>query len=749
MSLTKFKKTYFTATQRIMKKIPPSPLCKRGVKGDFEIKKLLICSILVLLLLPSAGFPEEEKIDTGVSLTPPPSALPPPSVHAAPPTAIVTPPAPPVTSPAPPGFPIQPQQPTKPKEENYIILNFDNANLRDVINTISTITGENFIVSPGVDARITIHSAKKIPTSEALNVFESILEVNGITMVKSGLFYKIVAGPTAKQKPLEIKKGRDEKPSPATDIPITQIVPVEYIPATEANSLLQPLLSTFGSIIPNPRNNLLIINDLASNVSRLLSILDEIDVDVFQNTRMRFFQPKYSDVKTLTKELTEIMNSLNLGREGIALIPIERINSIIVFSASEKLLNSVEGWIRKLDEEATSGQNIFVFRVQNTKSADIEKILKALYETEEGSKPITTPAAPAAGRPATPAPIRQAETTGFSRVKIMSYEPTNSLVILASAGMYREIENTIRRLDVYPKEVLIEALIAEVTLTDTTQFGIQWSSINTLNIPDARNFTGTGLARSTSGTTGAPTLPLTGPALNTAIGTTGLSYLLYRPDNFIAMLHALASKGMVNVLSSPRLLVRDQQEASIDVGSEIPTATSTSQTTETTSTVSQSIQYKTVGVKLKIKPNINDEKTVVLDVTQEVSDYTTDVTVGQSGYTYPAFSKREIKTSVVIPDKQALIIGGIIKERKSKSYQGIPLLSSIPLLGYLFRYTVNTIDKTELVVLITPHIITKQQEGDVITNEFLDKIKNLKESIEKFKKEQGETKGQSEGENKP
>ncbi|MBI5049303.1 MAG: type II secretion system secretin GspD [Nitrospirae bacterium] len=717
------------------------------------MKILLICFIALLLLLPSAGFPEEEKIDTGVSLTPPPSAPAVPAATAAPPAAIITPPAPPVTSPAvpsqaPPGASIQPPQP-KPKEENYIILNFDNANLRDVINTISSITGENFIVSPGVDARVTIHSSRKIPVSEALNVFESILEVNGIGIVKSGLFYKIVPGQAVKQKPLEIKKGKEDKPDSPTDIPITQIVPVEYIPVTEAHAVLQPLLSQFGIIIPNPRNNLLIINDLASNISRLLSILEEIDVDVFQNTRMRLFQPKYSDVKTLAKELIEIINTLNIGKEGIALIPIERINSIIVFSASEKLLNSVEAWIKKLDEEATSGQNIFVFRVQNTKAADIEKILKALYETEEGSKPITTPAAPAA-RPPTPTltPAKPGETTGFSRVKILTYEPTNSIVVLASSGMYREIEGTIRRLDVYPKEVLIEVLIAEVTLSDTMKFGIQWSILKNLEINAATDITGTGLLRSSTGATDAVTLPSTAPTLASG-ATGGLSYILFRPDKFVAMLHALASKGLVNVLSSPRLLVRDQQEASIDVGSEIPTATSTSQTTETTATVTQSIQYKTVGVKLKIKPNINDEKTVVLDVTQEVSDYSTDVTVGQSGYTYPAFSKREVKTSVVVPDQQALIIGGIIKERKSKSYQGIPLLSSIPILGHLFRYTINTVDKTELVVLLTPYIIAKKEEGDIITKEFVNKIKDLKESIEKFKKEYGEAKGPPQDENKP
>ena len=199
------------------------------------------------------------------------------------------------------------------------------------------------------------------------------------------------------------------------------------------------------------------------------------------------------------------------------------------------------------------------------------------------------------------------------------------------------------------------------------------------------------------------------------------------------MLHALASKEKVNILASPRLLVRDREEASIEVGSEIPTSTSTTQTadTATTSTLTQSIEYKTVGTKLKIKPTINDERTVVLDIEQEVSDEGTNKTVGQSSYSYPSFTTRKTKTSVIVPDKQGIVIGGIIKETKKKNYQGVPLLSSIPFLGNFFRYTVDSLEKTELIVLLTPHVITNRTEADVITREFMEKLKNVKQFLKK------------------
>jgi len=643
-----------------------------------------------------------------------------------------------VTQPAP---RITPGEAPPPQGDNYIILNFDNADLRDVISTVSSITKENFILSPGVDARITIHSATKIPVREVLSVFVSVLEANGLAIVKSGDFYKVVLSTTTKQKPLEVRKGSDAEsiPSDVIDKPLTQIVPVEYVPVGEISSVLQPMISPYGSIIPNVRNNLLIINDVASNLKRLLSILKELDVDAFQNTRMAFFQPKYSDVKVLSEELTSILNALNLGKEGtVALVPIERINSVVVFSSSPSLLKSVEGWIKKLDEEISTGQTIFIYPVQNVKAKDIEEILKTLYMGEEGTQSkVSTEvkALPAGQRQAQTAPTARTlpksdESAGGSKVEIATFEPTNSLVILAAPGIFREIKETIQKLDIYPQEVLIEVLIAEVTLTDTDKFGIQWSALQSVSIEGDSSFTGR--VQSSSGSSDAASLsalPAIAPVL--AGGSAGISYVLFKPDRLVAMIHALASKGKVDVLSSPRLLVRNQEEASIEVGSDIPTSSSTTQAADTTtiSTLTQNIEYKTVGIKLKIKPSINNEKTVVLDIEQEVSDQLSNVTVGQAGYTYPSFSTRKTKTSVVVPDKQGIVIGGIMKEKKDKSYQGVPLLSSIPLLGNLFRYTVNTSSKTELIMILTPHVVANKNDADVLTTEFTEKLKQVKKYL--------------------
>ncbi|UCH81891.1 MAG: type II secretion system secretin GspD [Nitrospiraceae bacterium] len=614
---------------------------------------------------------------------------------------------------------------SKPKEENFIILNFDNAELKDVINTVSSITNENFILTPGVDARITIHSAKKIPISEVMNVFESVLDVNGIALVKSGKFFKVVQGATAKQKPTEVKRVDNVDDIPDIDRPVTQIIPVKYVPVAEVVTVLTPLLSPVGSMTPNARNNLLIVNDLSSSIIRVMHILKEIDVDAFSNTRLHLFKPKYSDVLTLTTELTEVLNALNLTKEGIALVPIERINSLVVFSGSPTLLQTVIGWIKKLDEEVMSGQNIFVHPIQNVKAAEIADILGSLYETDvtstrsattQKSQVATTTQKAKAKRP-TPS-RRSTQSTESSRVEIITFEPTNSLIILAPPGVYRDMTELIKKIDVYPREVLIEAIIAEVDISTSDEYGIQWSVLHDVN----SDYTGLVQNNALAGTPPV-SLPSAEPTLDTA--RSGLSYFLFKPDKLTALVRAISTNSKVNILQSPRLLVRDQEEASIEVGSDIPTATSTTTSASINDALTQNIEYKTVGKKLKIKPSINDEKTVVLDIEQEVSDVLADArAVG--GFSYPEFSTRKTKTSVVVPHKQGIVIGGIIEEKSTKTYEGIPILSRIPLLGNLFRHTRLNVTKTELIVIIVPHVITNRSEGDVVTAEYLGKLKDIK-----------------------
>ncbi len=285
---------------------------------------------------------------------------------------------------------------------------------------------------------------------------------------------------------------------------------------------------------------------------------------------------------------------------------------------------------------------------------------------------------------------------------------------------------TIKKIDTYPREVLIEAVVAQVTLTNTDEYGIQWSVLRDVTIGGSKF---NGIIRNSLGT-----LITAAPGLNSG-SAGGLSMVLFKPNDITALINALASRGKVNILSSPRLLVRDQEEANIEVGSEIPIATSTTVIFNYGNygyyyiyPLTQSIQYKTVGIKLKIKPTISEEKTVVLDLEQEVSSLGTKPTqVG--GLSYPSFDATKTKTSIVVPDKQGIVIGGIMEETKDKGYSGIPLLSSLPILGALFRYETDTMTKKELVIIITPHVVVNQTEGEKLTGEFMDRFKELKKYL--------------------
>jgi general secretion pathway protein D len=262
-----------------------------------------------------------------------------------------------------------------------------------------------------------------------------------------------------------------------------------------------------------------------------------------------------------------------------------------------------------------------------------------------------------------------------------------------------------------------------VTLSDSDEHGIQWSVLNT-QFRDNRFFKGD--VTEVVGSTTAGGLITDATKATLGAGAAGLSYVVLQPDKFTALINAIASKGKVDILSSPRLLVRDQEEANIEVGSEIPTATSTTVSGTSSDTQTQSIQYKTVGIKLKIKPTISEDRTVVLDIEQEVSSQGDNITIGQKGNTYPSFNATKTKTSIVIPDRQGIVIGGIMQEEKKKGYNGIPLLMDIPILGNLFRYQTDSTTKKELVIIITPQVISNRSEGEAFTNEFLDKLKNVK-----------------------
>jgi len=623
-----------------------------------------------------------------------------------------------------------------------VALNFSDASLGDILRTITELTGENFILAPGISARISIQTSRPVPQKDVLGIFESILEVNGLAAIKNGAYYKIMPVAAAKQHAVELFNGTA---LPRGDRLISIVAPVEFVSANDLIQILKPMLSAAGNIVNYQKANTLIITDTASNMKGLLDIIDAIDINAFSKMSIALVQVTNVDVKTLDRELTDIFAALGYGSDAaqLVMVPIERLNTVALFASSEQLMSSAREWIEKLDQSTSDdADSIHVYYVQNDKASTVGDMIEQLYSSRKpassaASRPSSPSlasqgsprAAPAAGSPPAavatqPRPDIGAKAEGgvaVEGVKIYVYEPSNALIIQCSHRDYQNILTTLRELDRPPKQVLIDALIAEVKLDDVLKYGIQWSVISgNANIQQNTGIFPAVVANPKAAIT-AP-LGLTAPAGLTAVATDA--------SRFFAAIQALSTAGKVNVLSNPHILVKNYEKASINVGSDEPVATQSTQTAVTgTSGLIQTIEYRKTGIILTVVPQITDGGMVSMTIRQEVSDKSTDRVVGSA--IYPSFTKREAETSVVAKDGESLVIGGLIQDRNEVTASGIPLLSKIPLLGPLFRFTTKTAGKTELVILLTPKIVSNPAQAATVTSEVRGKLKGVKEFLMK------------------
>lgn len=614
-------------------------------------------------------------------------------------------------------------------ETGMAVLNFSEASLRDILRTVAEITKENFILAPGVNARISVQTTKPVPKKDVFGIFESLLEMNGLSAVKTGAYYKIVPAASARQRGLGLATGKDPESIPSGDRVMNLVVPVEFVSSGDIALIIKPMLSQTGSVVNLPKSNTLIITDTASNLKSALEMISTLDVDAFKRMNISIIPVKNVDIKILNKELSEIMAALGFGKDStqLAVVPIERLNSLTVFSSSPELLSSVKEWITKLDETpAGEGPSMHIYYVQNDKASNIKNLLDQVFNGRKITASAAVAAQTTSYQPsAAPAAVATVQAnqfrseTGNEDVKIFLYEPNNALIILSSGSDYQNILTTVKELDRPPKQVLIDALVAEVQLDEGTKYGIQWSAL-TGNVNIQQN---TGIV---SSVLDSPKAAITAPI--GAVAPTGLAAFATDASKFFAVVQALATTGKVNVLSNPHIVVKNYEKASINVGSDEPVATQSTQTAVTgTAGLIQTIEYRKTGVILTVLPQITEGGMVAMSIRQEVSDKSTDRTVGNA--IYPSFTKREAETSVVAKDRETLVIGGLIRGKNDSTSTGIPVLSSIPFIGNLFKFTSKNDSKTELVILLTPTVISNTEQATSATVEFKNKLGGLKEML--------------------
>jgi len=393
----------------------------------------------------------------------------------------------------------------------------------------------------------------------------------------------------------------------------------------------------------------------------------------------------------------------------------------------------VEAWLRELDKTPSEGTklSVFVYYVQNGKAKDLADVLKQIFVATKEKKPefrervVTPEPTPRGVRPTTPAPAaapkEEAAAIPEGEINIVVDEANNALVIRAFQRDYRAIVETIKKLDIYPKQVLIEVMLAEITLDDTTQFGIEWSRFLSSQPPIAQEVV----------------LGARPPAdpFSAALTAIGIRYSIVELGGRVsAAIHAAATRGRLRVISSPHIIASNNKEAKIQIGSSQPILTSTYTSSGLTATglVEGTIEYKDIGIILTVTPRISDGGLVSMEIS--VEDSTVDTTALGNLPSVPVFGKRTAKTVLSISEGQSIVIGGLIQDSKNVTKSGIPLLSRIPLLGALFGRQQYTTGKTELILLMTPHIITDQLQSDTVTREFREKVEGIRKELEKMEK---------------
>jgi general secretion pathway protein D len=632
----------------------------------------------------------------------------------------------------------QPARPTEAPKGPGVVFNFDNADLYEVIRVMAEILKINYIIDPKVKGVVNIHTAGQIPAEDIFPIFQSILRLNGATAVKKDNVYEIVPFGDAKKSYVPPSTTREPGKLPTEERYTTQIIALKYIPVAEVSKIIKPFLSDGADIIEHPANNILIINDLASNVRKSLDIINLFDVDLFADMKVRIYPVHNADVTEIAKEMERIFSSLEVSTKsgrgvGITFTPIARINSLLVVSSIPNVFDKVEGWLRELDKTPMEGTKltVFVYYVQNAKAKDLAEVLKQIFVAPKEKKPefrekVVTPTpepTPRGVKPPTPAPTpapaaaakEEAAAVPEGEINVVVDEANNALVIRALQRDYRTIMDTIRKLDIYPKQVLVDVFIAAVTLDESNKFGIEWARfVDGLRVGKYQQ---------------AFTYGALSDAVFPGAGTFRYS-IVDQAGNLTAAIKLAATENRLKVISSPHILASNNKEAKIQIGTSQPILTSTYTTTATATTnvVEGTIEYRDVGIILTVTPRISDAGLISLDLEVERSD--ADSKSLGNLENVPFFLKRTAKTTLSVLEGQTIVIGGLIEDNKDSKKSGLPWLSKIPILGALFGAQEYGVSRTELIILMTPHIVTDHMQSKTVTEEFKNKVERLKKELE-------------------
>lgn len=583
-------------------------------------------------------------------------------------------------------------------EDERVTLNLKDADITAFIGVVGEVTGKTFIIDPRVKGKVTIISQHPMAKNEVYQVFLSTLKVHGYTAVETAGATKIIPIGNVKEDVMTLATAQ----SPGFgDEYVTRILQLKQVSAFQILPLIKPMAGKEAHLAAYAPSNALIIVDRAENVQRIADVVSKIDKSSQEDVEViPLTYASAKDVLRILQQMDKPSSAADIVPDkAVQFVAVERTNSILV-SGSQSARLRIRAVIAQLDTEiASHTSNIKVIYLHNAKAIDLVKVLDGMKTS------ISTPSV--IGRPVAAGTAAAKET---SDINIQADEATNSLVISAQPDVMRSLEKVIQKLDIRRAQVLVEAIIVEITQTRSEELGIQWLFGGPKVLQGGAVFPGTGLnpvavAAAAAGNSDDLATALAGMrGLNIGAG-----HVSGNGMTFGALLNAISTDDGANVLSTPSLLTMDNEEASIMVGQEVPFITG-STTADNNANPFQTITRESVGVKLTVLPQINEGNGVRLAITQEVSSVTAKAEA-QDLIT----NKREIKTTVFVEDGATIVLGGLISEDQSENHQKVPFLGDIPIVGQLFRSTKSQKVKQNLLVFIRPTIIRSPERLDEIS----------------------------------
>jgi general secretion pathway protein D len=598
---------------------------------------------------------------------------------------------------------VQERKPPANRERpKYVTMNFKNVELQSLVKLMSDLTGRNFIVDPGLRGQMTIISPNEISVDEAYQVFLSVLEVHGFTVVESGDVVKVIQAVEAKGKGLETRAERVH--ARVEDRMITQLVPLTHGDAADFAKFLGPLIPKTGLLVPYPDTNTLIVIDTVSNIDRLLKIVLELDVPGARD-QIVILPLESANAEKLASKLTSLFQRKDAGGRGVKdhvrIVSDDTTNSLIVV-ASPLMISEIREMIAQLDQKKLRKRGVRIYPLQHAVAEDVAKVLGHLSGKGGGD-----PKEPKAHQPV------------ISRdAQISPDKATNSLVIIAEPDEHQTLEDIIRDLDQPRTMVYVEALIVEVSASKSLDLGVEWRAADTFDGGFREGSSGGVVLGGSPGAAAVDALARGALPTGLSVGVIGRAITLGDVvfPSFGAFVRAIRSDTDFNVLSTPQILTLDNAEALIEVGQNIPFVTRVDQPSQVFERAIQTFEYRDIGVTLKVTPQINNERTVRLAIEQSVKSVLERTALGGTVLA-PTTTFRRAKTAITVNDGETAVIGGLIENRLDRGVTETPCLGAIPGLGWLFKNTTDRDEKTNLLVFLSPHIVENPEDNQRLYKE--------------------------------